>query len=202
MKHLLLLLSLCVMTACGPRYVDFFPYYDNGVPKPQVVLMPPKLPSDCPVGFGDELISEMRYQFMDHGDIYLYSDAEIKSGLAKIPNFDCYGRDADWSQAFCPADYVVLIETMEHRPYKYPKGCTLSYVLIKLRLKIIDIRHECPRVISNELIETCQRICPNPDETIYDLSASSGAHQHLAKKVVERIEAIVWSNNTDNGSQP
>lgn len=193
MKHLFLLLAIFGFTSCGPRYVDFFPYYDNGVAKPQVVLIPPQVPADCPKGFADNLIAEMRYQFMDHGDIYLYSDAEIQGGLVKLHDRDLYGSDVTWSQAFCPADYIVLIETLEHRPYRYPKGCTLSYVLIKLRVKIIDIRYDCPRVISNELIETCQRICPNPDETIYDLSVSCGAHQHLARKVVDRIESVVWS---------
>lgn len=193
MKHLLLFLTLFAFTSCGPRYVDFFPYYDSGIPKPQVVLIPPKIPADCPPGFADNFVMEMRYQFMDHGDIYLYSDAEVQGGLAKLPNRDLFGSDVAWSKAFCPADYVVVIETLEHRPYRYPRGCTLSYVLIKLRVKIIDIRHECPRVISNELIETCQRICPNPNETIYDLSVSCGAHQHLARKVVDRIEAVVWS---------
>lgn len=198
MKSIFLLLTLCFASACGPRYVDFFPYYDNGVPKPQVVLLPLKAPADCPVGFTDAFLSEMRYQFMDHGDIYLFSDAEIEGGLAKLPACDLYGRDVAWSQAFCPADYVVVMETLEHRPYRYPKGCTLSYVLIKLRLKVIDLRvidlrHGCPRVIANELIETCQRICPDEGETIYDLSVSSGAHRHLAKKIVDRIEAIVWS---------
>jgi hypothetical protein len=25
---------------CGPRYVDYFPYHDDGRPKPKVVLLP------------------------------------------------------------------------------------------------------------------------------------------------------------------
>lgn len=193
MKPLFLLLSLLSLTACGPRYVDFFPYYDSGIPKPQVVLLPLKTPADCPDGFSNEFMGEMRYNFMDHGDIYLYSDEEVKGGLQKLSNRDCFGNDISWASAFCPADFVVAIETVEHRPYTYPRGCTLAYVLIKLRLKVIDLRHDCPRTVASELIEVCQRICPQPGESIYDLSVSSGTHRHLAKKVVDRIESLVWS---------
>lgn len=193
MKHLLLFMALVSLTACGPRYVDFFPCYDNGVPKPQVILLPLKSPADCPQGFSDAFVSELRTQLMDDGDVYLYSEAQVKPTLDKMAQVDFYGREVGWAKAFCPAEFAVVLETVEHCPYKYPRGCTLTYVLIKLRLKIIDLRQECPRIVASELIETCQRICPKGEESIYDLSVSSGAHRQLAKQVAERIEAVAWS---------
>lgn len=193
LKHLLLAAFL-LLTACGgPRYVDFFPYTDHGVAKPHIVLMPIRVPDHCDANLSQDLLKETRYQLMDNGQVYMDDQADIDAWIAKKgASVDYYGRDIDWAKSFKGADYVVVVEAVEHHPYNtYSCGCDLPYVVIKLRLKLIDVRCETPRVILYEMLETTQPISAKAE--IRSANSLRGSHRSVCNKLVTRLENVIWS---------
>lgn len=192
MKGLLLGCLLLLSSCGGPRYVDFFPYHDNGCKKPEVVLMPVRVPEACPQELSTDLMADLRLQLMDHGQLYLYDQSEVEAVLPKDKEIDFYNKDLSWTKRYQCADFVTVVEAIEHRPYNYPCGCNMPYYVIKLRLKVIDVRGECPRVILYELLESCQRICP-PTTVSETHPPLPGSYKLLCDKVVDRLERVIRS---------
>lgn len=187
------LFALLLLTSCGgPRYVDFFPYTDHGIAKPHVVIMPMRVPDHCDSQLASDLMKETRYQLMDNGQIYLDDQAEIDAWVSKKGNLDYFDRDISWANGFKGADYVVVVEAVEHHPYNtYSCGCDLPYVVIKLRLKLIDVRCETPRVILYEMLETTQAVSAKAE--IRSANSLRGSHRSVCNKLVTRLQNVIWS---------
>lgn len=193
MKTWLFLGLAFILTACcGPRYVDFFPCHDDGTPKPQVVLMPIRVPQGCEEGYADVLQQDLRYCLMDHGQLFVFDEEEVRQFAEHKNDEDLFGKDLTWAKSFRNADFIVTIEAMEHRPFNYACGCNMNYVMLKLRLRVIDVRGECPHVVLYELLESCQQvILPRGQE--HSTPLQKGSHRLLCEKVVDRMERVIRS---------
>lgn len=144
-----LILSILAVSCCEPRYVDYFPYHDNGCPKPRVALVPVGDCSNVQLAWNgaEELTSGIRYEMMSNGELYLLSPQEVDAGLARLGDIDLFAKNVFFDKCFCDAEFVVLIDIIGHGdecivspPYK-----------ISLRLKVIDIRPACKQVILQEI---------------------------------------------------
>lgn len=181
------------MVSCqGPRYVDFFPCHDNGVPKPKVVLLPVKVPDTCPASLGNAIQQDLRLCMMDHGDLYLFNQESVNQWAEKHTDTETEGKDLSWTKSLKGADFIAVVEAVDYRPYTYSCGCDMPYVIIKLRLKVIDTRSECPRVVLFELFETCQQVI-KPRKGKASEETSLGSHRLLCNKVADRIERVIRS---------
>ena len=215
MVRILLTLFIAIISVgCGgPRYVDYFPYHDDGRCKPCVAMLPVV---DCakaclPWDISEELSMGMRYRFMDNAEIFLMNPKKVDAICSNLNSVDFFGRDNSFSQQFCDSEFVVVTEFIEHKvvPYKMGtidplytlrSGKCLSVLMMKVRLKIIDIRGDQPCVIWQEIVQSNHMIprdgeCVNYEKTpwksqAYCRTPLGMAHQRLICDIVQRIESV------------
>ncbi len=201
-KVLLSLLTLLFLSGCGPRYGDFFPYHDNGIVKPRVVMLPIK----DGAGKGDlaeELMQCIHYQLMDRGDLYVYPEDTVNRQLMKMGNVSFFSPDISFSRQFGGADFLVATELVECRTDLFgnvEKECMPPHLqrknilMIKLRVRVIDLRCSEPVIVLQEIM-TRNLLIPNRkiDDCEVDVSCFREVSSRLALDFVQRLEEVTWS---------
>ncbi len=212
----MLLLAFVMMIAAvgcsGPRYVDYFPYHDNGVPKPRIALMPvvDSSNSDISWDLSQEFSRSVYYDLMNSGELYVLSPAEI--GPAWDKSIDCFDVDLSFTREFCEADFVVALDLIQHEVISCdptnkgalsPAEChAYNRVLtLAIRARVIDVRREQPRVILYEIIKSNYILTPPyeivgyADQTFnspgYSTTPCGIAHYRMVEKIVSRLEDVV-----------
>lgn len=202
------ILTMLAVSCGGPRYVDYFPCHDDGKMKPSVVVVPVMVPCEVPNGneLSRSLTSNIRFQFMNEGELYLFSEGEVHKGLSDIGQVEWLTKNEAFAQHFCSADFIVLTELMQSPvlPSCNNAPCPCQYNFIaKLRIKIIDVRPRCPRVVLQEILKgdyvipcsaedvTCGVINWNPET--YRTSPMGKVHQRLVAAYVHRVEEVIKS---------
>jgi hypothetical protein len=213
-----LLLTACALTlaSCGgPRYVDYFPYHDNGMAKPAVALLPTLDRTHCETteaSAADDIMSEMRYQIMDSGQLYVIGSKQLDPAIACMGSIDPMGNDISYSKQFGPCEFLVVTELIDHKYVPYVKGIPFLHafhgqycnqvLMMKVRIRMIDLRGSKPCIVLQEIIESNHMISPinNPDGarlsgnlTAYRASPVSIAHQRIARELMERIENVAYT---------
>ena len=167
------LLLLLVITGCGPRYVDYFPYHDDGTPKPRIALISVVDSSGykLPWNLSREFTQEIKDELVGNGDVYLLSQREMDVDLTKLGTIDFFNKEISWAKCFCDADYAVALEFIEHNVIPYDQMtedslCTdkcarhSAVLSMKMRVKIINTRMpSCPQVVLHEIL-TCNQVIP------------------------------------------
>lgn len=211
MLRILLSAILCCgafLTGCGPRYVDFFPYHDNGALKPQIAFLPVLDSSNAllPWNLAREITEGSYFAMMNSGELFLISSDEIENDLMQCGQIDFFGRDLSFAKNFCHADFVVVSELIQHEIVpnqgytEYPSSQDL--LTIKLRVRIIDVRKNEPTIALQEIL-TCNQLIPKKNidyflqgwGTPYFRRTPYGmAHQRLIQDFAKRIEDITTWN--------
>lgn len=201
MRLLTLFCSLAlIVTGCGgPRYVDYFPYHDDGTAKPKVAFLPVKAINDEDRDLADYFTTAIRWNAMDRGELFFYSNDlvqnQIDQNLQVIESKDPLKKAA----IFRPADFVVEVEVLQNEEVPKDRSLKDCYVpfssknyrtarLVKLRLRVVDIRNQEPKIILYEVVERSHAI-PEGGEF---MKGSSTIYEKLADQVTERIEDVIW----------
>lgn len=201
------LFLLTIAAGCGPHYVDYFPYRDDGTLKPHIALVPilDSSNSNLCCNFAKELTDDVRYEIMDHGDVYLFSPEEIQEDLANCKQADLFGTNLSFAKNFKSGDFVVVAEVIEHKIIPYEKGkahlCNApvnpcnSILSIKLRLRILDIRECEPRIVLQEIFSRCQVVATQGgiEEKSYHNVSYCHVYKRFIKEFVDRIESVAWN---------
>jgi hypothetical protein len=213
MKRALFFFIALAVSGCSPQYSDFFPYHDDGTPKPYVAFVPiiSECKSEVPWDVTRELTNDMRREMMKHGKLFLSREADIQKQLAACSKKDLTSSDLMPSLYFQPAHFVVVLELVEHRQVPYERGkikpLYLAYVpnpedayvlMMKIRVKIVDIRGGEPKLIRQEMIlsnHVMQKDALKESIALWGkkgyLSSPLGiAHARFVRDVVEKIERI------------
>jgi len=205
------------LTACATRYSDFFPCHDDGTLKPSVCLLPviDRSDSHLPWDMASQFSEKIRTQLMYDGRLFIPPKDVIERQLSSTG----YSNDAvnlattvDLKPflKFQPEHFVIVMELVEHRTVPYIRGKIKPIypsnlepdhavvLLIKLRIRVVDIRGGEPRIVRQELIESNHVI----DKTaIADAVAQYGtktfgttqlaiAHARLCQDIVAKIEQL------------
>lgn len=210
LQIVLSLLVTIMAVGCGPRYVDYFPYHDDGRPKPKVVIIPVVNTCDnvVPWDISKELTAGIRYEIMDNGELFLFSEEEVNSKLAQMGEVDFFTKEAVFAQNFCEADFVVMIEFMDQKycdEYTVA-GCPVPFspcreVVLKTRVKVIDLRSRCPRIVQQEILSDTYLVTPEcadvhgkfPEtgRAAYQSTSIGKAHQRMVSNLVSRMERVI-----------
>ncbi len=194
MSHIFyLLLSLALLTGCGgPRYGDFFLYRDDGTVKPKVALIPiaswERTDGTREAALKNAIVS----QLCENGELFLYTDEEIDAVLNRSQNCQDF---SSLSACFRPADFVVetLIvqdSCVPSRSLAIPgiRDNPLEHI-VRVRLQIMDIRSNCPKVVLLETVEQRETVIVRENYR----AAKSCLYDTLSTKITERIEnTITW----------
>jgi len=209
------LIALFAVGCSGPHYVDYFPYHDDGTPKPRVALMTvvDSTHSGLPWNLSEEVTDGVYYQLMDSGQLYVV--APPQSGGALSEQIDFFSSDLSFAKDFCNVDFIVALELVEHSVTPYDPSLVASKhypecnpanreVTMKMRIRIIDVRPECPRIALYEVQKTNYLLTPPYYDTIdyekcgwkteaYSRTPCFVAHQRLISNISNRLEQVIWS---------
>lgn len=163
-----LILIILLLTSCsGPRYVDFFPYHDDGKAKPKVVLLPINVIEEGDERLAQDIQEKIRLDAMDSGELFVVQESSS-------------------------ADFVVQVELLENEivPSGGIKSCLPSHFqrtqIVRLRLRVTDVR-DAPKVVLYEVIEkSC--VLPNDDDPRWNLQ---NVYFQIANDAILRIEEVI-----------
>lgn len=208
------LLVTLLMVGCGPRYIDYFPFHDDGTPKPKVALLAViDTTQVCiPWDVSREINDRLRYQAMCNGELFLLSENEVAGRLQGSELFNYFDTDFSYVSRFGGSDYVVALELIEHDVVPYEKGMCLSnlpmqkyrwqaILQMKLRLRVIDVRCNKPKILLQEIFASDYAIplgCEYLDYSRCGWGSSAfadtpwgRAHARMISDLVCRIETVI-----------
>lgn len=194
------LIVTLLFASCGPRYNDFFLYHDDGTAKPKVVLLP--MSDSSGNGYmAQGLMQDIRYQLMDRGNLYIYSDESVNQQLGRVGLCGFFGPDISYACHFGGADFIVATDLAECRCDLYGKvedKCMPPHLqrknllMLKLRIRIIDVRYKEPQIVLQEVISR-NLLIPNrkTDEREVDVSCFGEVGRRLVVDYVKRLEDMI-----------
>ena len=200
------------IVGCGPRYVDYFPYHDDGTPKPRVVILPIVDSSEAGLSWSpsEGLMRILHEELMDSGRCFVLSEEEMGPARTTIMNTDFLNSDLPGiSCSF--ADFVVALELIEHDllpcenkilPCPPSTMCNCMF-MTKIRIKIVDTRRAIPHVILHEIISKTYRVPKEYSRWFHENVCSDdaknfqtlfyNAHYPIMCDVAQRIDSEVMS---------
>lgn len=216
LSALMTLILMVAASSCGgPKYVDYFPYHDDGTPKPRVALLPVIDHSNSGLSWSvsEALTESIYYDLMDQGELYVLTPAEVGPVWTSRDNIDFFGTDLCFVRDFCNTDFIVAMELIEHStvPCHMTDAPTStsechpynSMVSLRMRVRVIDIRRPQPRVVLYEIVKSSFIVTPPYDKINYNevcygsptfsTSPYGIAHQRLVKNLTCRLENVLWS---------
>lgn len=183
-------------------------FHDDGRAKPVVTIVP-VLDSTCydiPWSLSEELSSLINQKINRQNNIYI-SKNEGEFFLSSHDN--PFGNNIEWTKkSFKSNEFVVFLELLEHddipllkttkNPKKLPEARkSASNLNMSIRLRIIDIRGDAPKIVLQEMIQDTFYMANNIDKTDYNTvtwgtneyvtSPMGIAHTQFVKQVIERI---------------
>jgi hypothetical protein len=208
------LMAALLMVGCGPRYIDYFPYHDDGTLKPKVALIPVIDNSKCDVSWdlGAEFNSSLRFQAMYSGNLFVLSEEDVLSRLSALCQPGYFTTDLSFTNHFHGSDYVVAMELIEHDlvPFEVARASPAfpaqtyrhdSVLQMKMRLRVIDLRCGQPKIILQEVFTSCYGIPPGGECVDYSrvcwgrrafVETPWGcAHKRMVCDLVNRIETVI-----------
>jgi hypothetical protein len=216
MRSLILVLSSAALLCggCGRNYRDTTLYQLSGKQKPIVAVLPvidntPK--NDLRWDLSRELTDEIRKRVYDSKKIYLLREGgnlEI-ARLLSTPNPQAISPVA--IESLGAAEFAVVAEIIEqeeerfgvgHRAVAHPIRSEVGAVLsLALRVRVIDMRHEIPKVILQEVVNhdfvisraymSCDYSRMPWGTEAFTHTPMGMAHNHLVREIVARIEAYI-----------
>jgi hypothetical protein len=213
MKKVFLALIALATTGCAPQYSDFFPYHDDGTPKPSVAVLP--YFNDTHTKFSWDLAKELTdstyEELKKHGTLFLPSQATLHKQMAETTKSELLStHDLMPFLYFQPEHFVVVLDLVEHKFVPYQRGRIKPLypahvhpddavvLVMKVRLRVVDIRGGEPKLVLQEVVDSNHVIAKQDlaesmllhGKDKYLRSALGMAHARLVRDIVEKIERI------------
>ncbi len=180
-KVILAFLLFCAVGGCTPfrPVVENIPDDSyNVTPKLRLALIQMIDSSDfyVPWHIDQELTSDLRYQLMCNGQLMVLPEEELYISATNLQSSDLFSTDLSFTQKFCDTDFLIALELLQHEivPFSSEKispcfpaqGLRCSSMLqMNLRLRIIDLTCEVPKVILQEVLSS-NLIIPKEGENL------------------------------------
>lgn len=210
-------LSLVVailMTGCqNKEEQNFTRFYDDGLAKPVVAICPviDSTSYELPWSLSEEF-TDLVVRFTGHYESLYIPSSKVYSKLPKVEE-NPFTSDLHWvKKQFAPHEFVVFLEVIEHTnqpvdtelshgPAIAADTATSSNLVTSLRIRIVDIRQEEPKVVLQEMLHDSYYVTKSllPIDyreaswgtSAYKETPLSIAHERMAKEVVDRIHDYV-----------
>jgi len=184
---------------------EFTRFYEDGRSKPSVVLatIVDTTSFDYPWSLSEEFHSLLRSSFSSKGTLYIKEDNSSYLTSTKNP----FGDDLDWiKQEYAPNEFVVFMEFIQHdqipaKVVQDPLENVSTNLNLALRLRIVDIRGDHPKVILQQVIKdsfyTPKNFLPvDYNDTVwgteeYTQSPLGTAHLKFCQTLVERLNDYI-----------
>lgn len=163
MKYLVFaVVAAALLTGCARSYRDTSLYQKTGQVKPIVSVMPVINRSDVnhlTWDLSQEFTDEIRKRVYDSSKLYLLKEGGTLEFAAELNNPNPINLPHDAKEQLGAAEYVVVAELIDqhetsyglpNRPTHEEMGAVLS---LAVRVRVIDLRKEKPKVILQEVID-------------------------------------------------
>jgi hypothetical protein len=209
MRIVLCVFVTLIAYGCGPSHVDFLPYHDDGRAKPAVAILPFRDSSQACIPWESSkgMTNAIYYDILCRSDLYLLSQEEMEGLQNRIGQVDFYCAPEAIAQQVCEADFVVMLELLEQKTAGFndtffPPNCSVlkfpcdGMLMMKMRIKIIDVRPRCPRVVLQEVIAhnyLMPRSCLCDSIEASEESPVWKAQMRMSSIVSQRLEQVILS---------
>ena len=203
--------SAIALTGCSSDRDDTATLYESSSLKPSVAIIPLIDNSNHALGWNlsDEITFTLCSKLDRQNALNLAQPGKVKSQSKKMKGFNNpFGEDLDWVKStFNEEEFVVFLEMIEHGEIpnatnkKFPPETLSAQLNLALRLRIVDVRGETPKVILQEIIQdshfiprqfTSYNFHQTPWNTEeFFLSPVGIAHAQLIKELKGRIEDYI-----------
>jgi hypothetical protein len=162
-----------------------------------------------------EITNEVVDSMLDRSTLNITPLAHYRGAIDQIAGADLFGKDLSFANHFASNDFLVLMELVKHDTVPYNKEhfphitsrrsseCH-SVLELGVRLRVLDLRSEEPRIVLQEFVECDQLITKRAaqiDYSLLDCESKSYhdtplalAHQVLAQEIAEKVEYATLSH--------
>ena len=186
-------------------------FFQDGSQKPTVAIVPlfdntaPNVDWDL----SEELTESIHYRLQKKDKVFLTSQQKVKNLIRNLRNSqNPFAVDIAWVKpAFAGQDFVVFMELLQHEeksiksaPQEDPQLCPAE-LNISLRVRVIDVRGETPKVVLQEIIRQSEYLPRQfnqynfhqqvATEDAFTFSPLGLAHSQLTKEAAKRIEEYI-----------
>lgn len=185
---------------------QFTKYYDDGRAKPVIAIAPiiDTTSFDSSWSIAEEFSSTLFSKLLSKGTLFLNNENEKYLTTAENP----FSNDLSWvKKEFSPNEFVIFLEIVEHNLIPVDRTQTIdspetsSHLNVAVRIRIVDIRGNTPKIVLQELVRESQyfsRVLIPFDYSKfhwgteeYNSSPMGEAHANIVKQLVERINDYV-----------
>jgi hypothetical protein len=152
----------------------------------------------------EELTSTIHYRLLQKNRLYLVDHEKVASAVRKLDaSHNPFGANLAWvKRAFPEDEFVIFMELVEHEEIPASqKGGTASELNMAMRVRVVDLRHDFPKVILQEMVRGSHSIpkqfsreyffqVPWGKES-YSISPIGLAHSDLSQEVARRVEDYI-----------
>lgn len=216
MKYYLSLSLLLLCAGCGRHYGDATLYQSSGGAKPIVALLP--VIENCNSeelswDVSEEMTSRISKRIVDSARLYLLKEKTDLSLAKQLNNPNPQNIPKGITKGLGAAEYVIVtelidqsVETHSHpkaavKPHLNEVGATLH---LAMRVRVLDIRGEEPKVILQEVVVEDYAI-PRPylfvdysknswGKESYERTPRGLAHSKIVRELVSHAEGYIGAN--------
>lgn len=216
MSRFILSVSLLALIAGGCRTNDGSPQVSSQArAKPVVAIVPiiDNTKNEVRWNLSDELSSALYARIAQRNHLTTVASSLIRSQVKKSGDQrNPFSPDVSWvKHSFQGQDFVVFLELIEHeevlrqnrRAPTKPEHCSAD-LNMSMRVRILDVRGETPRIILQELVHDTHFI-PRQFTQVnfyqvawgtesFSISPMGLAHEKFIREMAERIEDYILIN--------
>ena len=213
MKKICLALMAFALVACHKDNTQIASIFkDDGHRKASVALVPviDKSDSQLPWNLSDEFTTSISRKLASRGNVHLADQFDVVSTLENLDEkSQPFSQELDWMKTtFKDNEFVVFLELVDHYLHTHPnqriaeleenRSCFLD---ISMRLRVIDLRGETPKIVLQELIQndhSIPKLFADIDysekhwgKTSFNFTPVGLAHTQLVREVSSRLDDYI-----------
>lgn len=187
-------------------------YHDDGRAKPVVAVVPvfDRSGADIPWNLSEEFTSTIERLLSRRSNIYLLDEAGVKKAASFLSETNNpFGKDLSWApKTFDGNEFVVFLELVTHQLTPHEKGeeseeaPETTYTLdLTMRVRVVDIREEMPKVILQELVTQSHyipKLLTHVDYTkngwgkmSFNITPFGLSHAQFTRQISKRLEDYI-----------
>jgi hypothetical protein len=178
--------------------------------RPIVALLPviDHSQSELSWNLSEEFTGLIHHRLMQKETIYLVDKERVRSLAKNIKQGTPFDLDMSWlKKTFFDQEFVVFMELTAHEElsYRSPEGTSLkdgpSEILMKMRLRVFDLRGENPKIALQEILTNSHTLPKQFTQFHSDqipwgsdhfsLSPLGMAHMQMAKEIAADLEEYI-----------
>lgn len=214
MRVFFLLLSCLFFASCAARFDHQaqYIYHDDGTAKPKIALIPvfDRSGIEFSWNLSDELTEMIESKLNQTGQFYLTQDFEtLGKVLANQADLNPFFEEISWiKESNSATEFLIFVELVEHKLTPSDSKGIFSLTMLQsytldtsIRVRVMDIRHENPKVILQEITQHSFHIPwrftsfdykkSGWSKTTFYLSPIGSAHSQMVKRITKQIQDYI-----------